>query len=498
MMRTGQMFRSLIVAVLTISGLATAASSAAAPVVPASISPAVHVVGNRLVNAAGQPVRLLGVNRAGTESACAYGDGIFSGTMTPSSIQAIRGWNTNAVRIPLNEECWLGINGIKPRLGGAHYQSAIAQEVAALNAHGLVAILDLHWNSPGNVPSWYPGVQEMADADHSIAFWSSVASHFRSVPGVVYELYNEPEISSWQCWLDGGCTVDTTNGLNKDPHLTAHLPNRPWRVAGMQQMLDAVRAAGARQPVMVNGLSGANDLSGWLAHEPNDPLHQLLAGFHVYWQYGLPCTTISCWNSQVLPVAHVVPVVTTEFGQSGCAHTGCQPPGCAHAHMDVYMAWADQNDISYLPWTWDTWSGGCVYQFDLISSYRGVPTLGYGSDYQAHLDGLAYAQGAPAAPQDLTATGKPGAVTLRWQPPAGPHPVGGYDLYASTQPGGEGTQPINPTPLPPSTTSYTATQPDAAAPKPGATTPDTYYFTVVALNGAGYSVASNEASASPF
>ena len=32
-------------------------------------------------------------------------------------------WSINAVRVPLNEDCWLGINGVKPQYGGAAYRS---------------------------------------------------------------------------------------------------------------------------------------------------------------------------------------------------------------------------------------------------------------------------------------------------------------------------------------------------------------------------------------
>ena len=51
------------------------------------------------------------------------------------------------VRLPLNETCWLGINGVAAGYGGANYQTAIAGFVARLNRAGLVVILDLHWTA---------------------------------------------------------------------------------------------------------------------------------------------------------------------------------------------------------------------------------------------------------------------------------------------------------------------------------------------------------------
>src|SRR6516225_12216455 len=71
----------------------------------------VRVNGNRLVDQNGTPMRLLGVNRSGTEYACAQGWGIFDGPSDSASARAIVSWEANAVRVPLNETCWLGING---------------------------------------------------------------------------------------------------------------------------------------------------------------------------------------------------------------------------------------------------------------------------------------------------------------------------------------------------------------------------------------------------
>jgi hypothetical protein len=47
----------------------------------------------------------------GAEFACVQGWGIFDGPTDNTSIAAIKSWNINVIRIPLNEDCWLGING---------------------------------------------------------------------------------------------------------------------------------------------------------------------------------------------------------------------------------------------------------------------------------------------------------------------------------------------------------------------------------------------------
>ncbi len=315
----------------------------------------VRVVGNHLVNQDGNVIRLLGVDRSGTEYACEAngGWGVFDGPSGPTSVAAMASWHMNAVRIPLNEDCWLGINGAPAQFSGLNYQSAIESYVSELNADGMVAILDLHWNAPGSTLA--NGQQVMADADHSPAFWTSVATAFRSDPGVVFDLYNEPHDISWSCWLNG-CT--TSAG---------------WRTAGMQTLIDAVRSTGATQPIMVAGLGWAGDLSGWLANEPVDPQGQLIASVHVY-NFG-SCVTAACWNAEYAPVAARVPLVTGELGENDCGQS----------FIDSYMQWADSNGVSYLGWAWDTY--GCGSFPSLISSYNGTPTA-FGAGLQAHLTAL--------------------------------------------------------------------------------------------------------------
>lgn len=312
------------------------------------------VRGNALVDGNGSPIRLLGVNRSGLEYACAQGWGLFDGPSDATSIAAIASWHTNAVRIPLNEDCWLGINGVNPAYGGANYQSAVGSYVSALHAAGLYAILDLHWNAPGATLA--TGQQVMADADHSPAFWSSVATYFRSDPAVVFDLYNEPHDISWACWRDG-CT--TSDG---------------WQAAGMQSLVNAVRATGAAQPVLVGGLGWSGDLTSWLTYRPTDPANQVVASVHVY-NFG-GCVTTTCWNAQAGAVAASVPVVTGEVGENDCASS----------FIAAYMAWADAHGVSYLGWTWDVWD--CSSGPALITSYNGTPTA-FGAGFRDHLAALA-------------------------------------------------------------------------------------------------------------
>ena len=162
----------------------------------ASVPLSISIAGNHFVDGAGQTIRLLGVNLTSSEYGCVDGFGYDDGHFDDADAAAIASWGANAVRIPLNEDCWLGINGQpnsnrgRPATDGAGYQQEIENYVADLNAHGIYAILDLHWTAPGNQVALEQ--QPMPDMDHSPAFWTSVASTFKNNPAVVFDLFNEP------------------------------------------------------------------------------------------------------------------------------------------------------------------------------------------------------------------------------------------------------------------------------------------------------------------
>ncbi len=202
----------------------------------------------------------------GTEYSCQQGYGFFDGPSDAASIAAMKSWHINAVRVPLNETCWLGINGIDPKLGGAAYRRTIRAWVTRLEDAGLYVILDLHWAAPGSQQA--TGIIPMPDADHAPDFWRSVAAEYKDDHAVLFDLYNEPHEVGWGCW-ENGCTIH-------DPRVGT------YRAAGMAELVEAVRSTGATQPVMLGGTEWARNDGGWLAHLPPDPADAEVASNHTY------------------------------------------------------------------------------------------------------------------------------------------------------------------------------------------------------------------------
>ena len=109
---------------------------------------------------------LHGVDRSGAEYECVTNRQVFDGPTNAASVQVMTSWHINAVRVPLNEDCWLGINGVIT--GRVTYRNAIKEYVKTLPSFGLYVILDLHLAAPAqNLPvaPW-----PMAGADHAPTF----------------------------------------------------------------------------------------------------------------------------------------------------------------------------------------------------------------------------------------------------------------------------------------------------------------------------------------
>ena len=307
-------------------------------------APTLTVIANHLIdtrtNTAFVPH---GVNVPGLEYSCWQG---WRRLPEAGEFAALAAWKINTVRLPLNQNCWLPAPGSPVSAAVTQYRSDVLTWVSGLNAAGLAVILDLHSSAP--IGYLAHGQRAMPDS-RSTEFWSSVAQTYAGNPSLIFDLFNEPYSRTdagftltWQCWRDGGCQAPVEDDY------TATLSGATYTVVGMQALVTAVRATGATQPLMLGGLNYSNDLSGFLANRPTDPLGGIVASWHAY--PGQGCHVVSCWNAQVAPVAAVVPIVTGEFGNT--AETTSTAAGNAGNYLVPFMSWADAHGVGYLPWAW--------------------------------------------------------------------------------------------------------------------------------------------------
>lgn len=361
-------------------------STSAIPAIPGPTGAAkggVRVDGTNFVGADGAPVRLRGFNMSGAEYSCIAGWGTFdtpdSTNVSPAVVSAMANWRgANAVRVPLNEQCWLGI-GVAPRNGGAAYHAAISDFVTKLNANGFLVILDLHRSAPGTERSL--NQEKMPDRDHSVDFWREVAQHFGSNPAVLFDLFNEPvpfgepdSDRAWLCWRDGGCRLKSTNG------------NTTYTAAGMTELISAIRSTGARNVVLAGGIYWAEILTRWLAYEPTDPAHNLAASFHAY-SFNTRCVTLDCYRTVLAAVTAQVPLLVGEIGPDltidyDRSQNRCAPADVGDTGFDkTLFDWLDEHQVSFTAWTWNNWQS-C---WSLIKDWSGTPTSPWGSYVQQRL-----------------------------------------------------------------------------------------------------------------
>jgi endoglucanase len=333
-------------------------------------APGIEVSGNKIVTTSpgrlgvhmvgsGKTVVLRGVNLSGAEYACLTGGLWDQPKGTRATIDRIRtGWHANVVRLPLNEGCWLGLSGRKA-YRGAHYRNAMAAFVRRATSSGLVVEVDLHFGVDRTSDN-YPAL----DAAHAPSFWQSVAGTFKSNHSVIFNLINEPHGISWKCYRDG-CPAGSTG----------------YAVVGTQTVVDAIRATGATNPIIVAGLDWSDDLSKWPEWAPSDPAGQLIAGFHPYFGLGNRCERRppGCWNHEVAPVQtrSGYPVIANEMGEVN--------DKCAGTRIEKFMHWADSQKPRIGYWAWAFTVGSCSKGPALISDAKGAPTVSYGVHFRKHL-----------------------------------------------------------------------------------------------------------------
>jgi endoglucanase len=264
----------------------------------ASLPLQLHTEGNRILNSKGETVWLRGVNAASMEFT-SDGEGHILNTVNT----AIRDWHVNIIRLPLAQDRWFG-KAREQTNGSDAYRALVHQVVDACASQGCYIILDLHWS---DCNEWGTNIGQHSMPDlNSVAFWKDFAPVYANSPAVLFDLYNEPHDVTWDEWLKGGRIKDTPNGRRAGPGKT-------YDAVGMQQMLDTVRATGAKNVVVAGGLDWAYDFSGILeGRQLSDPTgHGVIYANHCY---DNKKDSVDAWIAKMEKASAKLPVIVTEFG----------------------------------------------------------------------------------------------------------------------------------------------------------------------------------------
>jgi endoglucanase len=292
-----------------------------------------YVNGNTVCTAAGKPHLFHGVDRPSLEWT-PPGE-----SLNAADFQLMASWKANVVRVALNQGFWLS----QSRFYDSTYAARVDEVIAWSKAVGIDVLLDLHWSDGGVLGSCDPrdGCQHFMADKNSLTFWSEVAARYKDDGHVLFELYNEPHDVEWAVWKSGGPTSEG------------------WTAVGMQQLYDAVRAAGAHNLVVIGGLDWAFDLSGVKSHR--------IAGYNIMYAthpYGGPAHRApdrfgAAWGY----LTATDPVMVTEFGDL----TG----SCSATYTSAVIEYADSHNASWSAWAW--FPGGCDFP-SLITDWNGTPS----------------------------------------------------------------------------------------------------------------------------
>ena len=209
-----------------------------------------------------------------------------------SVVVAVNNWHSRLIRLPLSQDAWFG-RLPQSHHGGATYRHTIDALVQYCAAHHAYINLTLQWTDMGR---WgkYIGRHRMPDGN-SVRFWRAVAGRYKKYPNVLLGLFASPHGVDWHTWLYGGvCTEETATRVVA------------YRAAGMQELYNTVRAAGADNVVVVPGCRNGYDLFG-IIHGFAVRGKNIVYGTHIFpW--------MKHWRKNFEFAAVRIPVLVGEWG----------------------------------------------------------------------------------------------------------------------------------------------------------------------------------------
>lgn len=175
------------------------------------------------------------------------------------------------------------------------YLGELKDAVAQARRAGFSVILSMQWQGRTGVKP-----VETVPAASALRAWRAVGPAFAGDLGIAFELFNEPT----------GALPPTAKDWSA------------WQ-SGHQAVIDALRGAGARNLLVVNGLHGAQWLDG--APPLNDPISQLAFAVHPYFGTQAPGPVGAkrpagqlerVWDRRFGQFAERHPVIVTEWGHA--------------------------------------------------------------------------------------------------------------------------------------------------------------------------------------
>ncbi len=258
--------------------------------------------------------------------------------------------------------------------GGAPYRALVKQVVDKIRGHNAYVILDLHWSDGG---VWGQNIGQHALPDvHSLEFWKSCAVAYANDPAVIFDLYNEPIKASWPVWRNGG----QVSKKFQDKDLS-------YEAVGLQQLLDAIRATGAKNLIHAGGLGYSSQLDfpdSALLSDPQGNGVVYVSHFYPGWE------NVPSWQVRIEKAAKRLPLIVEEFGDAAAS----APMDTPEHRIGQIMAVLRKDDFNWVAWCMHPSARPC-----LIADWNYKPTPEFGALIKAALAG----KEVPIAPRRTSA-----------------------------------------------------------------------------------------------
>jgi len=203
----------------------------------------------------------------------------------PAELAAIQAFHADTIRFQIGQPA---LDPASP-LYDPGYFGDVVNAIKQARQAGFVVMIMMQDEAISGDPQPHPLPTAETASD-----WNLFAAQFGNDRGVVFELYNEPNLAetaaNWQLWLNGG----TVSGQSTPS-------------VGMQTLVSQLRAAGAQNVFVLDGLNLAKTLNG--LPTVTDPLNRLVYAVHPYQQgspdesqwdeeFGVPSTKVPVWADE--------------------------------------------------------------------------------------------------------------------------------------------------------------------------------------------------------
>ncbi|MDR2579039.1 MAG: cellulase family glycosylhydrolase [Chitinispirillales bacterium] len=318
------------IAVLMASWAFLAAAQTPPPGSPVATHGQLSVDGNRIVNSRGEPVQLRGMSLYWS-----IGGGV--DFYTAAVVQHLRSdWQADVVRAAMAVERNFNNEQRGFIADPEGNRSRLLTVVNAAIAQGMYVIID-----------WHSYIAEI-NQQQAVTFFKAMATQFKGVPNVIYEIYNEP---NGICGPSGqnpcpGFTAAQNGGTalpsNRNPHT-------PWGVIRgyMQAVTDSIRAIDPDNLILIGTPDWCQRPDIATATGSAITGKNLVYTAHFYAGQNDPAHRGDLRNRIMAAMDRGFPVFVSEFGLTNAQGTGA-------LDLDETTRWLDFLDFHHIGWA--NWS----------------------------------------------------------------------------------------------------------------------------------------------